>query len=530
MSKSKQGKKRTIRGKFIGALVLFAFIISLGASIIVDTVYYDNQVYETGEIAFAVARTTANHIDGDRIQGYLDTKEKDDHYEEIQNLIDSNVDEFGLQHHYVFAPVGNEYIYIWDAGESSALGVKADDLSDEELKEIQGLLKGEPQEFNISLTEKYGLCGTALEPIFNSEGKIVAVVGVDFPMPAIIQMILMFSLVVTGLVVFVTIAGGSLFYHSIKMNIIRPIEKLNKATGEMVSNIDNDVEFNVNIHTDDELETLAESFGKMDKDLRTYIRDLEKVTAEKERIGAELNVATKIQADMLPRIFPPFPDRKEIDLYASMTPAKEVGGDFYDFFLVDDDHLALVMADVSGKGVPAALFMVIAKTLIKNCLLTGDSPAEALSSTNDQLAECNESDMFVTVWLAVIDLKTGKGMAANAGHEHPALRRAGGEYELEVYRHSVAVATMEGMPFKEHEFELNPGDSLFVYTDGVAEATSADNELFGTDRMLTALNSEPDALPDRILENVMNGINDFVKEAEQFDDITMLCFRYNEPK
>ncbi len=526
MSKSKQGKKRTIKGRFIASLVLFALVISVGASVIVGAVYYDNQVYEIGEIAFAVARATANHIDGDKIQGYLDTKEKDEHYDEIQNLIDSNVNEFGLQYHYVFAPVGNEYIYLWGAGESAALGVKGDDLSDNELTEFQSLLKGEPQEFKISYSDKYGLCGTALVPVYDSEGKIVAVVGVDFPMPAIMQTILMFSLLVTCLVVIVTFFCGIIFYQSITRSILKPIELLNKATGEMVSNINNDVEFNVDIHTGDELETLAESFGKMDKDLRTYIRDLEKVTAEKERIGAELNVATKIQADMLPRIFPPFPDRSDIDLYAGMTPAKEVGGDFYDFFLVDDDHLALVMADVSGKGVPAALFMVIAKTLIKNCLLAGDSPAEALSSTNDQLAEGNESDMFVTVWLAVIELSTGKGMAANAGHEHPAIRRAGSEYELEVYRHSVAVATMEGMPFKEHDFFLNPGDSIFVYTDGVAEATNADNELFGTERMLTALNSEPGASPEKVLLNVMNGINDFVKDAEQFDDITMLCFRY----
>ena len=250
---------------------------------------------------------------------------------------------------------------------------------------------------------------------------------------------------------------------------------------------------------------------------------------EKERIGAELNVATQIQADMLPRIFPAFPERTEFDLFASMAPAKEVGGDFYDFFLVDDDHIALVMADVSGKGVPAALFMVIAKTLIKNRALLGESPATILKNVNEQLCEGNEAELFVTVWLAVIQISTGKGMAANAGHEHPVIRRAGGQYELVTYRHSPAVATMEGIKFREHPFELHPGDSLFVYTDGVPEATNSKDELFGNDRMLEALNKEPDARPEQLLKNVRSSIDTFVGDAPQFDDITMLGFTYIGP-
>ena len=247
---------------------------------------------------------------------------------------------------------------------------------------------------------------------------------------------------------------------------------------------------------------------------------------EKERIGAELNVATQIQADMLPRIFPAFPDRTEFDIYATMTPAKEVGGDFYDFFLIDENHLGLVMADVSGKGVPAALFMVIAKTLIKNRAQMGGGPAEVLQYVNEQLCEGNDAELFVTVWFAILDVTTGKGLAANAGHEHPSIRRAGGDYELVVYRHSPAVATMEGMRFREHEFELRPGDSLFVYTDGVTEATDAHNELFGNERMLTALNENPDADPRTLLHTMRRHINAFVGNAPRFDDITMLGLLY----
>ena len=244
------------------------------------------------------------------------------------------------------------------------------------------------------------------------------------------------------------------------------------------------------------------------------------------RLGAELSMATDIQASQLPRLFPAFPNRPEFDVFASMTPAKEVGGDFYDFFLIDDDHIGLVMADVSGKGVPAALFMMVARVLIKSHLQNGEGVGEALRNVNEQLCESNEAQLFVTVWAAVIQISTGKGTAANAGHEHPVLRRADGQYELVIYRHSPAVATLEGIPFKEHSFELHPGDSLFVYTDGVAEATNAKNELYGTDRMLEALNKNPDAVPEEVLSNVMDGINEFVAGAEQFDDITMMCMKY----
>ena len=249
-------------------------------------------------------------------------------------------------------------------------------------------------------------------------------------------------------------------------------------------------------------------------------------TEKTERLATELNLASNIQTNVLPNIFPVFPERREFTLHASMTPAKEVGGDFYDFFFIDDDHIALVMADVSGKGIPAALFMMVARTLIKNRTMLGGSPSEILYDVNNQLCEGNVAELFVTVWLGILQISTGKGVSANAGHEHPVIRRSGDEFSLVVYRHSPAVAAMEGMKFKEHEFELRPGDSIFVYTDGVAEATNSANELLGTDRMLDALNKDPEAMPEQVLANVMEGIDEFVQGAEQFDDITMLCLKY----
>ena len=253
------------------------------------------------------------------------------------------------------------------------------------------------------------------------------------------------------------------------------------------------------------------------------------ITQGRDKVIADrdLTVASAIQKNMLPRIFPPYPDRKEFDLYASMTPAKEVGGDFYDFFLVDDNHLALVIADVSGKGVPAALFMMVSKVLIKNRLQAGDSPGAAISNVNDTLANGNTNSMFVTVWCCVMEISTGKLTIVNAGHEHPAIRRKGGKYELSIYEHSTMVGMIEELPFDEHTITLNPGDSLFVYTDGVPEAQDIKGEMFENDRMLEVLNRDPNAGPEATLGAMMDEIVSFRGEALQFDDITMLCIRYN---
>lgn len=255
------------------------------------------------------------------------------------------------------------------------------------------------------------------------------------------------------------------------------------------------------------------------------LKKQEEDNREKERIGAELNVATQIQASMLPCVFPAFPQYEEFDIYASMDPAKEVGGDFYDFFLVDADHLALVMADVSGKGVPAALFMMITKTLLKNAAQSGLSPAAALETVNNQLLENNEAGMFVTVWMGVYEISTGKLKAANAGHEYPAIKRAGGSFTLYQDKHGFVMAGMEDMKYREYELTLNAGDTLFLYTDGVAEATDAENQLYGTDRMLDALNRMESASSAELLLGVRTDIDRFVGDAMQFDDITMMAFQ-----
>ena len=303
----------------------------------------------------------------------------------------------------------------------------------------------------------------------------------------------------------------------------RIVEPINTLTDSVRTLEGDNLDFKCDVNSGDETEVLAQSFKSLTERIKDYIDEVQTITAEKERIGAELNVATQIQADMLPCIFPAFPERKEFDIFASMTPAKEVGGDFYDFFLLDDDHLAMVMADVSGKGVPAALFMVISKTLIKDQAQMCRSPKTILEEVNNKLIESNAEGMFVTVWLGILEISTGKIVASNAGHEYPAMRKANGKFELIKDKHSMMVGAMAGVKYSEYEMVLEKGGCLFLYTDGVPEATDADCKLFGTDRMIDALNKDPMADPEVLLPNVKNATDEFIGDAPQFDDLTMLA-------
>ena len=273
---------------------------------------------------------------------------------------------------------------------------------------------------------------------------------------------------------------------------------------------------------------LSEGLVQLTEQVDAYVEKIRDITAEKERIAVELSLAADIQTQMLPPAHPAFHERTDIDLFAIMDPAREVGGDFYDYFLVDHDHLVLVMADVSSKGVPAALFMAITKALLKNRALAGESPAQILTSVNEQLCEGNEAGFFVTAWVAVIELSTGRGMAANAGHEHPAICRRGGSFELIKYKHDPAIAMLDGIRFHEHAFEIFPGDRLFVYTDGIPEAADSDRNMFGTDRMLETLNRDPDLPLEDLLNNLHREIEAFEEGTDQFDDITMMCLAYRE--
>lgn len=262
--------------------------------------------------------------------------------------------------------------------------------------------------------------------------------------------------------------------------------------------------------------------GRTRKLLERQIRDSE----ERQRISTELDVATRIQADMLPCIFPAFPERPEFDIYATMNPAKEVGGDFYDFFMVDETHLAIVIADVSGKGVPAALFMVIGKTLISDHTKPNVDLGKVFTDVNELLCKSNSEGLFITAFEGVLDLATGEFCFVNAGHEMPFIARSGGVYEPHKLRAGFVLAGMEGMQYQSGSIRLAPGDKIFQYTDGVTEATNAAQELYGMERLTDVLVRNTDKPPVELLPIIKADIDAFVGEAPQFDDITMLCVSF----
>ena len=329
-----------------------------------------------------------------------------------------------------------------------------------------------------------------------------------------IRMIAVFAILI---IIMVIIA-----LHACK-KMLRPMATLTDAVSKIN---DDNIDFAAGIHSGDEIELLANKFEMAFKKVKEYMENLSKAEAERHRIGVELNIATQIQASYIPNIFPPFPNRTDFEIFADMCPAKEVGGDFYDFFFVDENHLGLVIADVSGKGVGAAMFMMISKTFLNGQAHIDNSPSKILYEVNNRLCENNSAEMFVTVWLGILDVRTGKITASNAGHEYPFIQRAGQKYEILKDKHGLALGAFPNAKYTEYEIDLNKGDAIFVYTDGVAEATNAENELFGTTRTCEVLNNSIDASMEQTIKGVRSGIDDFVKDAPQFDDITMLALRY----
>lgn len=556
MKEKKRLTRKIVTGFVIMGVVLSALIIYFGNREVVKSIsqqYYD-MAYLIDDSAMD---EVLSEITAEELQAYVETAQsgseeekaaitQSDTYKRVESSLQSLKRNMRLSDIYVtyYTAEGlrayregddswKPLLYIFDCnenadayysfGECSAMNPKNIELFAEVVETKR------PQDDYIISNGEFGYNMSALVPVLTKDGELAAVVGVEVPMMRIqsaAQALIKSIVLITFLVIVAVII---VFVLYLMKRLVGPVGVLSREVrrfGESGERTEEAVRSLSSIKTRDEIQTLAEQIDKMEQDMLSYVDNIRKITAEKERIGTELALAAKIQENMLPNSFPPFPDRSEFDLYATMTPAKEVGGDFYDFFLVDEDHLCLVMADVSGKGVPAALFMMASKTVLANNAMQGKSPAEILEETNAAVCARNQEEMFVTVWLGILEISTGKLVAANAGHEYPAICYGGGRYELYKDRHGFVIGGMSGMKYKNYELTLTPGTRLFVYTDGIPEATSRDNELFGTDRMVEALNENPSADPCETLKNVRSAVDGFVKDAEQFDDMTMLCLVY----
>jgi sigma-B regulation protein RsbU (phosphoserine phosphatase) len=308
------------------------------------------------------------------------------------------------------------------------------------------------------------------------------------------------------------------------LHFIKPVVTITRETDHFASYGGEPSEVLMTIHPNDELGVLAHSVHQMECDVNRNIEQITQMTLEQQRLATELDLATKIQRGVLPKGYPAFPDCKSFDLFASMDPAKEVGGDLYDYHMLDDDHLMITVGDVSGKGVPAALFMMIVKTLLATHAKQGLSPSQIFETTNSQLCKNNVMDMFVTCWLGILTLSTNELCYVNAGHPFPVLLRDGNAGFVDS-KPNLMLAGMDGVPYTEHKIKLQKGDALLVYTDGVTEASNAEQELFGDERLLAATKKIQDLSTPDFIKNVRTQINDFVSGAEQFDDITMLAVR-----
>ena len=547
--------KKMSLGIKLSGMVLCSMLILAAALFFTSTLEHGTKVDEYyKEIASKLSLTVADSVDGDLVArlrllveedefkelrkeaeetgnwepvwDYIEKKGVREQFETLYNSLEQIRKDMDVKYIYIHSIEGSVSVYLVSAPE----GI-----------EYLGLVGPNAEEFSMYTTNVHidpdvsnmggeWVC-SAYEPIYDSAGNAVSTVGVDIDMNQVMAdrnhfryRMINFSFVITVLTVIIGIM-------LVRKYAVKPIEQLTegaKAFSDEEEGYSKESVISMDIHSGDEIETLYNETRIMQLKILDYVANITKITAEKERISAELNVATQIQADMLPRIFPPFPERNEFDLYASMNPAKEVGGDFYDFFMIDDDHLGLVMADVSGKGVPAALFMVIAKTLIKNRALSGNysGPGEVLADANNQLCEGNEAELFVTVWFGILTLSTGHVIFASGGHEYPAFYRLEEGFRIEKDKHGMPLATMEGLKFRETETDLKPGERLFLYTDGVTEATNSEQELFGEKRMIESLQRHSkDSIEDMLL-NVRKDIDAFVGDAPQFDDLTMLGIVY----
>ncbi len=495
----------------------------------------------------SLLRLTRSQIDADDLAACIASGEKSEQYEKEQAYLDSMKMTCDVKYVYVVKPLNTEEtdnmmnviagVSDLEREQYADMLVQLGQLTGTEYSpEVAGIyLERMDRSDSISYfrnTTQFGHMYTGLTPLHDRNGDPVAILAIDVEMDQIRRALTLYNLV-TGACILV-LSLHSFFYTVLwlRRRIIRPIERMRLASSNFVESTrstqdPDELRFeDPEIRTRDEMEDLSETLLTMSEYVKRFMKDLVTDAAEKERMTAEFNVAKQIQTNMLPKASPPFPEHGEFDLAGALISSNAICGDFYDYFLIDEDHLGLVLGDVTDKDVAAALFMVIVKTMIRNLALQGFGPAEVLQNVSEQLLEGDEAGLFCTVWFAVLELSTGKGVAVNAGQQHPALRRAGGRFELQKYSHFPPLGVVEGVRYREHGFQLYPDDTLFLYSDGVLEAANDAGEIFTADRVLEALNREPDASPTILQMTVQSAVDRFSGGALQDDEMTMLCLKY----
>ena len=527
----------------------FISLLCLALGILGFLTYYRGMIDQYSTYIEDALNLTLTEIDVEDLKACIQSREKSEQFQKTQDFLNRVKENYDFAFIYIVKPLNlNETDNMMDimAGitkqEQERLGgidavelgaLTGDSYPPQVARYYLDQMKGGRNIRYYQNQTEFGNMYTGIVSILDASGEAVAVLAADLNMDEIMNTLFQYILMLVTESAVLSAVFIVAIYHWMKRRILLPMTRLERAANGFVKRSHGQenpdaLDFeNPNIHTGDELESLADSIATMSHDMKDFMRNLLKASTEKERLGAELSVATQIQENMLPNVFPAFPGRKEFDLYAAVTPAKEVGGDFYDFFLIDDDHLALVIADISDKGIPAGLLMVVTKTIFKNQTLMGKSPAEVMREVNRQLYENNGGDMFVKAWFGILELSTGTLRSANAGHRAPAYRPAGGSFETLRDKKGIVLALVADTRYEETKLVMKPGSGLFLYTDGLLEAVNAQDEFFGVNRILETLNENTSARPTQIVRAVKKRVTGFVKDTPQPNDITMLSVTFS---
>ena len=551
--------KRVVNSLIFNLIVAFAILI-LAISMIISTIGYNRfsqamtDQYE--QSAYKAADTAIKLVDGNKIDKYISENEGKtegftEEYQQILSYLEvlcetqkvsmifviKLTDEFSdtpgvyTTYYSVFdiltkEPILPSYYKPWKVGEVNA---KTQQIKEKDRDMYAQIWSGSLERGRMIQIQEKGSDMfdhiTSVVPIKDDSGKVTAVMCIQQPMSELRETrekYMMFVGIATAAMIVLFVLLSWLYLNA---QIAKPLKAVaNEAERFAKDTTRPDMPLNKIIKSRiSEIETLVGSIDNMETDTLAYINNLDAINAEKQKIGAELDIARQIQESMLPKTLP---DRKEFDLYADMTAAKQVGGDFYDYLMIDDDHLLIGIADVSGKGIPAALFMMVSMILINERAMMGGTTEEIVSFVNQRISLHNDAEMFVTLWLGILEISTGKITAVNAGHDDPVIYRNGEEFALNKAKHSLVVGGMAETKYKSYEIQLQPGDKLLLYTDGVPEATRSDNVMFTLDKMVASLNKHAQRKPKELIEGLKDDVYAFVGDAPQFDDMTMLCLEY----
>ena len=481
----------------------------------------------------SVAATVLECLNPDSFEQYLASQKTDAQYEQINHILQYFIDQFELNLIYVSSVEPPDYkriTYIYNpvktGGRHSPFPLGYFEVYEEPQYNASAkrVLENGETVVRHTMKTRSGSHITAMLPVRNSQQKIVAVLGVQKDIQEFVIARHKYINVVVFVELFFALIFIVFFSGFFNLHFIKPVVTITRETDHFASYGGEPSEELMKINHRDELGILAHSVHQMECDVNRNIKEITELTAEKQQLSTELNIATKIQSGMLPKKYPAFPERTDFDLYATMEPAKEVGGDLYDYLMIDDDHLMFVVGDVSGKGIPAALFMAIAKTLLNSHAEQGLTPSQIFEAINSQLCRTNEMEMFVTCWLGILTLSTLELCFVNAGHPLPVLLRNGEASFIEA-KPNLMLAGMDGIPYTDHKIKLQKGDMLLIYTDGVTEASNPDQELFGDERLLAAVTPCQNLSVPDFIKHVRTSIDNFAAGAEQFDDITMLAVK-----